>query len=1026
MNDIFRDILEQYILVYLDDIMVYSRTLQEHLRHLRDVLDRLRRHGFYAKLSKCRFAQHKVDFLGRYVSDQGLHMDDAKIPAIAEWPVPTSAKQLRSFLGLTSYYNNFIQGYASARKVADIMFDRVLRDHGLPLSIISDRDPRFTSRFWQRLHEVYDTQLRFSSSYHPQTDGQTEITNKTLGDILRKIVRDDQQWDLHFAHTEIAYNHAVSPTTGMSPYYCDLGYHPRVPADFLRPSQMHPDTSCPALDDWVAHMTSIMKTAYEHIAASQTRMATRANRSRMDHPFKVGDDVLIDARHLQLEADMLRKFRRRFFGPCRILQAVGSDTASSPPAGEGDKEKDVAEEEEAADVVEEDPVPRGGGAKVATTWVEGARVPRKVVVVRTPPGEEEEAHGMLKINVEGAREGEMRANPKLQDAITQARDRAERRCRRDSVTARLLVTVAYHETETSSDTADREQAHLDRDSGGESEMSEADRETDLRGKKKAESEEDDDDDDEGYVSPPSTDDAVAVVDLRSYLAKINREHTTRCIYRMSEEELHVLWAQLDDLLAKGWIRPSCSPYGAPVLFVRKKNKDLRLCIDYRKLNVQTIKNVGPLPRMDDLLERLGGAKNFSKLDLKSGYHQVKIQPRDRCKTAFKTLYGHFEWTVMPFGLTNAPTAFQAAMTTKIRDPLDRTVLIYLDDILVYSRSLDEHLEHLCAVLEQLRIAKYKANRDKCEFAQQELEYLGHYITDADGTWHATPVGLLLHVDLSLLHVRAGLSQQFPVPPDGSGRASGVDVGWSWEEKVGEDTAFPSTVVQLEWSYADRRVHRSVVGELDVREAVNPIFLVWTDERTKHHLSGLMCPLHLPVRLWMPSRTWFHLRAGLLHESSPKWRHEASVAVADYVFRYTVAKNPTGVQEACQLGSRGVVLAREKTRILTQTVHNREDAAMPEAITGKWSGDIHGNGEVGFPWDRHRAQVAVGIAIAGLASSAKFARVARPSDIGNEVGPSESLSKPCNSAVDSKMVGESRVMVLPEKASPKTTVSWDTQ
>ncbi|GBG80411.1 hypothetical protein CBR_g30876 [Chara braunii] len=156
----------------------------------------------------------------------------------------------------------------------------------------------------------------------------------------------------------------------------------------------------------------------------------------------------------------------------------------------------------------------------------------------------------------------------------------------------------------------------------------------------------------------------------------------------------VLRAQLDDLLAKGWIRPSCSPYGAPVLLVRKKNKDLRLCIGYRKLNAQTIKNVGPLPRIDDLLERLGGAKYFLKLDLKSGYHQIEIQPRDRYKTAFKTRSGHFERIVMPFGLTNAPAAFQAAMTPEFCDLLDRTVLIYLDDTLVYSLTLDEHLEHL--------------------------------------------------------------------------------------------------------------------------------------------------------------------------------------------------------------------------------------------------------------------------------------------------------------------------------------------
>ncbi|GBG72389.1 hypothetical protein CBR_g11967 [Chara braunii] len=201
-----------------------------------------------------------------------------------------------------------------------------------------------------------------------------------------------------------------------------------------------------------------------------------------------------------------------------------------------------------------------------------------------------------------------------------------------------------------------------------------------------------------------------------------------CIYRMSEEELSVLRAQLDDLLEKGWIRPSSSPYGAPVPFVRKKNKDLRLCIDYRKRNGQTVKNVGPLPRIDDLLERLGGARFFSELDLKSGYHQPEIRQEDRYKTAFKTRYGHFEWLVMPFGLMNVPATFQAAMTTEFRHMLDQFVLIYLEDILVYSRSLDEHVEHLRTVLERLGQAKYKANCDKCEFARQELEYLGHYVT----------------------------------------------------------------------------------------------------------------------------------------------------------------------------------------------------------------------------------------------------------------------------------------------------------
>ncbi|GBG84182.1 hypothetical protein CBR_g38155 [Chara braunii] len=201
-----------------------------------------------------------------------------------------------------------------------------------------------------------------------------------------------------------------------------------------------------------------------------------------------------------------------------------------------------------------------------------------------------------------------------------------------------------------------------------------------------------------------------------------------CIYRMSEEELAVLRSQLDDLLDKGWIRPSSSPYGAPLLFVQKKNKDLRLCIDYRKLNAQTVKNAGPLPRIDDLLERLGAAKLFSKFDLKSGYHQISIRLQDRYKSAFKMRYRHFEWVVMPFGLTNASATFQAVMTNEFRMMLDRFVLVYLDVFLVYSRTLEEHLEHLRHVLETLRRARYKANRGKCKFVRQKLEYLGHFVT----------------------------------------------------------------------------------------------------------------------------------------------------------------------------------------------------------------------------------------------------------------------------------------------------------
>ncbi|GBG68868.1 hypothetical protein CBR_g3565 [Chara braunii] len=276
--------------------------------------------------------------------------------------------------------------------------------------------------------------------------------------------------------------------------------------------------------------------------------------------------------------------------------------------------------------------------------------------------------------------------------------------------------------------------------------------------------------------------------------------------RMREEELSVLRAQLDDLLEKGWIRPSSSPYGAPVLFVRKKNKDLQLCIDYHKLNAQTIRNVGPLPRIDDLLERLGGAKFFCKLDLKSGYHQLEIQKMDRYKTAFKTRYGHFEWLVMPFGLTNAPATFQAAMTTEFRHMLDRFVLIYLDDILVYSRSLDEHVEHLRTVLERLRQTKYKANRDKCEFARQELEYLGHYVT---------PQGIRPLADkIEALRV-------WPEPTDTT------DVSWVLEQHDGDD-----------WHPVEYFSHKvPPINSLDDARKKELLAFVMALKRWRHFLLG---------------------------------------------------------------------------------------------------------------------------------------------------------------------------------------------
>ncbi|GKB29661.1 putative reverse transcriptase domain-containing protein [Tanacetum coccineum] len=209
------------------------------------------------------------------------------------------------------------------------------------------------------------------------------------------------------------------------------------------------------------------------------------------------------------------------------------------------------------------------------------------------------------------------------------------------------------------------------------------------------------------------------------------EPISKAPYRMAPIELKELKDQLQELLERGFIRPSVSPWGAPVLFVKKKDGSMRLCIDYRELNKITIRNRYPLPRIDDLFDQLQGAKHFSKIDLRSGYHQLRVKEQDISKTAFRTRYGHYEFLVMPFGLTNAPAVFMDLMNRVFHEFLDKFVIVFIDDIMVFSKSKEEHEEHLRTVLQILRQEKLYAKFSKCEFWLSKVAFLGH-IVSAEG------------------------------------------------------------------------------------------------------------------------------------------------------------------------------------------------------------------------------------------------------------------------------------------------------
>jgi hypothetical protein len=187
---------------------------------------------------------------------------------------------------------------------------------------------------------------------------------------------------------------------------------------------------------------------------------------------------------------------------------------------------------------------------------------------------------------------------------------------------------------------------------------------------------------------------------------------------MSPAELTDLKAQLETYLGKGFIRPSRSAWAAPVLFARKPDGSLRMCIDYRGLNALTVKDRYPLPRIDELLDTLVGSSVFTLLDCAQGFHQIRIHEPDIEKTAFNTRYGQYEWVVMPFGLSNAPSTLQRVMHNMFHDYLDVFVMVFIDDCMIFSKNPEEHLMHIEKVLDRFKEFNFRVRHDKCHWGMK--------------------------------------------------------------------------------------------------------------------------------------------------------------------------------------------------------------------------------------------------------------------------------------------------------------------
>ncbi|KAJ9536607.1 hypothetical protein OSB04_un000208 [Centaurea solstitialis] len=720
----------------------------------------------------------------------------------------------------------------SIDRLAQWYVAEIVMRHGVPISIISDRDSRFTSRFWQSLQTVLGTRVDLSTAYHPQTDGQTERTIQTLEDMLHACVLEfGGSWDDHLPLVEFSYNNSYHASIQCAPYEALYGRKCKSPLNWLEVGE-----SRLTRPDIIQETTDKIKLVQEKLKAARDRQKSYADNRRKPLEFQVGDRVLLKVSPWKglIRFGKKGKLSPRFVGPFEILERIGpvayrldlppelssihdafhvsnlkkclSEETVVLPLEKIQIDEQLRTTEEPIEILDREikqlrrsriPIVKvrwnsRHGPKF--TWEREAFMKDKAILV----SESGLVHALTFVErfdhssaiwyqyppegltSEGCTISEV-TTTHVGQKIPTAEVLVERRPTHVDVssTAEVVRTnVPPMWLATTSETLGKGPSrHYNSDIGLTSEDISIDPPPITPNNYLIST----------YIPViPTLNPNFPAPQVRQLRRKLRQPYGKECValmahvvdkevkekriqdfsvvreypevfpeelpglpphrqvefhidlipgagpiakspYRLAPFEMQELSSQLQELLDKGFIRPSSSPWGAPVLFVKKKDGSFRMCIDYRELNKITIKNRYPLPRIDDLFDQLQGATYFPKIDLRSGYHQMRVREEDVAKTAFRTRYGHYEFLVMPFGLTNAPAVFMDLMNRVCRPYLDKFVIVFIDDILIYSQSKEDHEHHLRLIPELLKAEKLFAKFSKCEFWIREVHFLGHVV-----------------------------------------------------------------------------------------------------------------------------------------------------------------------------------------------------------------------------------------------------------------------------------------------------------